>query len=85
MFYSGQTKYLPLQRLMVEIDAPYLFPGDLVLPEDKQLTRKQRKSRKRNEPKYLPHIIKSLAGFMGQDEEQVREKSTQNAQRFFRL
>ncbi len=79
------VKYLPLQRLMVETDAPYLFPGDLVFPEDNQLSRKQRKSRKRNEPKYLPHIIKSLAGFMEQDEEQVREKSTQNAQRFFRL
>ena len=79
------VKYLPLQRLMVETDAPYLFPADLVLPENKTLTKKQRKSRKRNEPKYLPHIIKSLAGFMEQDEEQVREKSMQNAQRFFRL
>ncbi len=79
------VKYLPLQRLMVETDAPYLFPGDLVLPEDEQLSKKQRKSRKRNEPRYLPHIIKRLADFMGQDEARIRECSTQNAQRFFRL
>ncbi len=79
------VKYLPLQKLMVETDAPYLFPGDLVLPENTLLNKKQRKSRKRNEPKYLPHIIKRLADFMGQDEKQIRESSTQNAQRFFRL
>lgn len=83
------VRYLPLDKLMVETDAPYLFPADLVLPKDVQLSKKQnpkkRKSRNRNEPEYLPHIITSLARFMALDEQKVREKSTQNAQRFFNL
>jgi len=46
---------IPLDKLMVETDAPYLFPRDLKLPK---------KLRKRNEPQYLPHIIETLARFM---------------------
>ncbi len=79
------VKYLPPEKLMVETDAPYLFPGDLVLPKDTSLTKKQAKNRKRNEPKYLPHIINRLANYMQQDEQEIREASTRNAQEFFSL
>ncbi len=79
------VRYLPLDRLMVETDAPYLFPTDLVLPGETGLTKKHRTSRKRNEPAYLPHIIKQLAHFMAQNEKDVQQQSSKNAREFFNL
>ena len=42
------VRLIPLDRLMVETDAPYLMPRDL----------QPKPSHRRNEPKYLPHIVK---------------------------
>jgi len=42
---------IPLDRLMIETDAPYLLPRDLQ-PKPKS---------RRNEPKYLPHIAATIA------------------------
>lgn len=42
---------IPLNRLMIETDAPYLFPRDL----------KIKPRPKCNEPKFLPHIAETLA------------------------
>ena len=68
-------RYLPLDRVMVETDAPYLLPRDL--PE--------RPKSRRNEPRHLPHIVRRLAEEMGQDAEVVAAATTRNAETLFRL
>lgn len=77
---------IPEHRLMLETDAPYLFPRDLKLAvDDSADTKKKKKGRTRNEPQYLPHILKSLALFMEKDELELSNLTIENSQRFFRL
>ncbi|MDX1562166.1 MAG: TatD family hydrolase [Gammaproteobacteria bacterium] len=66
---------LPLDRLLVETDAPYLTPRDLPA---------QPKSR-RNEPKYLPHIVARIAALKQADLAEVAAASTRNAEILFGL
>jgi len=67
--------YLPLDRLLLETDAPYLLPRDL----------KDKPSGRRNEPSVLPHILHAVAGCMNQSIEAVAEATMQNTERLFRL
>ncbi|MCU7940682.1 MAG: TatD family hydrolase [gamma proteobacterium symbiont of Bathyaustriella thionipta] len=77
---------IPGNRLMVETDAPYLFPRDLKLANENTLSSKAKKKiRSRNEPQYLPHIIETLAKIMKVDALELAQLTTYNAQRFFRL
>jgi len=69
------ARYLPLDRVLLETDAPYLLPRDL----------KQKPSGRRNEPGVLPHVLASLAGHMQQDVEEVARATTANADRLFGL
>jgi len=64
---------IPLDRLLVETDAPYLPPRDM------------RPRPKRNEPALLPHIAGVIASTMGLDPEDVARASTANALNLFRL
>ena len=64
---------VPDDRLLIETDAPYLLPRSL---------RPKPKSR-RNEPMYLPEILRVIAAAREQSEEHVAEITTQNALRFF--
>jgi len=66
---------LPLDRLLLETDAPYLLPRDLNPPP---------KSR-RNEPKFLPHITERVAGILGIPTADVAEAATVNTERLFGL
>ena len=65
----------PLNRLLVETDAPYLTPRSL----------RPKPKRGRNEPATLPHIVTELARYMGKQDVELWRASTENATRLFGL
>lgn len=67
------VKYLPLDRLLVETDAPYLVP--------KNVPGKKR----RNEPKYLPYVIDVLAELLVVSSTTIAENSWRNSHQLFGL
>jgi TatD DNase family protein len=69
------VKDIPADRLLLETDSPYLTPRDM---------RPQPKAR-RNEPSFLPHILRTVARALGKRAEQVAEETTRNATTFFGL
>jgi TatD DNase family protein len=69
------ARYLPLDRVLIETDAPYLLPRNL---EPKPRTR-------RNEPMQLPHVLHALARFMEVPPERLAAASTRNAETLFGL
>jgi TatD DNase family protein len=70
------VKAIPLARLMLETDAPYLLPRDLASPP---------RDKRRNEPCYLPHIAAATAAHMQLDVDTLRAATTANASGFFQL
>jgi TatD DNase family protein len=66
---------IPLDRLLLETDAPYLLPRDLD-PKPKN---------RRNEPAFLPHIAQRVAEEIGVSVETVASASSANAERLFGL
>jgi TatD DNase family protein len=66
---------VPDDRLLLETDAPYLMPRTL---QPKPKTR-------RNEPAYLPEVLRVVAAARGQSEDHVAQITTENATRFFAL
>lgn len=64
---------LPLDRVVVETDAPYLLPRTI----------RPAPGSRRNEPAWLPEIVRTLAEFMGESPEIVAEATTRNAERLF--
>jgi len=66
---------IPDQRLLIESDAPYLLPRTL---------RPKPKTR-RNEPRYLPAVLDTLAQCRQQPEARLAELTTANAVRLFSL
>ena len=70
------VRHVPLDRIMLETDAPYLLPRDL---NEKPVVQK------RNEPCYLPHIAKSVAGFMGTEESRLASAAYDNSCEFFMI
>ena len=66
-------RYIPRDRLLVETDAPYLLPRDLQpMPRSR-----------RNEPKYLPHIVAAIAHCRGETAAEVADYSSANARMLF--
>lgn len=65
------ARALPLDRLMVETDAPFLAP--------------QGQRGKRNEPAWVTLVGEVLAQLHGRPVEEIARTTTENARRFFRL
>ena len=67
--YHEVIKYLPLDRIMSETDAPYVAPAPY--------------RGKRNEPSFVVQVVKKIAEIKGLDEEIVRTQILSNASRVF--
>ena len=65
------VKYLPLDKLLLETDAPYLFPKN-VKPRAKN-----------NEPCFLPHVAQKVADIKGIELQQLSKASVENAHNVF--
>jgi TatD DNase family protein len=66
---------IPADRLLIETDAPYLLPRT-IQPHPKD---------RRNEPAYLPWVLRAIAAARGDDEAGLAAQTAANARRFFRL
>jgi TatD DNase family protein len=59
---------------LIETDAPYLLPRDLE-PKPKD---------RRNEPAYLPHVLRTIALARAEDPDALAAITTENALKLFR-
>lgn len=66
---------IPLNRLLIETDAPYLTPRT-IRPKPKS---------SRNEPSYLPYILKEVSEIIGVDPTEVACQTSLNARQVFQL
>jgi len=64
---------IPANRLLIETDAPYLTPRT-IRPKPKS---------SRNEPSYLPFIVKEIASITGIDQEEIAWQTSSNAEKAF--
>lgn len=68
-----KSRIIPLNRLMLETDAPFMIPFNMPQKVD------------RNEPSFLPYVLKVMAESYGETEETIAQHTTQNAKEFFKL
>ncbi len=68
-------KYIPLDRILIETDSPYLLPKDM---KDKPKSR-------RNEPKYLAYILEKLSDMIKVDKESLAEQIEANVENLFKI
>ena len=66
---------IPLERLMIETDAPYLTPRT-IRPKPKS---------SRNEPSYLPYVVTELAELLGCSELDLIKQTSINSEKVFNL
>ncbi len=65
------VQYVPMDRVMVETDSPYLAPPPY--------------RGKRNEPLYVQYVAQKIAEVKGLQVSEVEEQTTGNAEKFFSL
>jgi len=66
-------KNIPIERMMIETDSPYLIPKNLLKKPKKNI----------NEPKYLPHIANEICELIGIGIEELKLATHDNAVNFF--
>ena len=69
---------IPLERLLVETDAPFLMPQNLPQHHGAPARHKRR-----NEPAYLPHVIASVAAARDECAAHISASTDANARRLF--
>jgi TatD DNase family protein len=69
--YEKIVKGLPLERILLETDAPYVTP---------QAYRGQR-----NEPMYVEEVAKKIAKILGKDVDEIAKVTTENARKVFNI
>lgn len=67
--YDEVVRFLPLENILSETDAPYVAPAP--------------NRGKRNDPLAVREVVKAIARIRGEDEEVVREAMVANAKRVF--
>ncbi len=67
------VRRIPLDRLMLETDAPFLTPRDM----------RPRPKDGRNEPAFLVHVLRAIATAVGKSPEEVAAATTETARTFF--
>lgn len=72
---ASLIKDIPLDRLLIETDSPYLMPRNI---EPRPKTR-------RNEPKYLPYVAHKIASLLGKTDETIGRITAENAKTLFGL
>ena len=66
-------KNIPLEKLMIETDCPYLIPKNLV----------KKPKNNRNEPSNLNHIVSEISMLMNIGEDILRRETFKNTKSFF--
>ena len=67
------VREVPRDRLLLETDSPYLTPRDM----------KPQPKARRNEPAFLPHILRAVARALGRPAEEIAAETTRNARQLF--
>ncbi|MGN7866693.1 TatD family hydrolase [Chryseobacterium sp. 22458] len=67
-------KYVPLDRMMIETDAPFMLPKNM-----------PRMQNRRNEPSFLLYVAQTIAHLKKISISEVADETTETARKFFRL
>lgn len=67
-------KYVPLDRMMIETDAPFMLPKNM-----------PRMQNRRNEPSFLPYVAQTIAHLKKISVSEVADETTEVARNFFRI